>query len=81
MISWHSEQTYRSTEGRIRQSKAEYRSNSSVDYLKKFHWLYCLIMVRLQPAIISGAIQDHDRGLIVGVRSFGKGLVQIREEI
>ena len=26
--------------------------------------------------IVSGAIQDHDRGLIVGRRTFGKGLVQ-----
>ena len=26
--------------------------------------------------ILSGAIQDHDRGIIVGRRSFGKGLVQ-----
>ena len=31
--------------------------------------------------IIAGAIQDHDRGIIVGERSFGKGLVQEQIEL
>lgn len=31
--------------------------------------------------IVSGAIQDHDRGLIVGERTFGKGLVQQQYEL
>ncbi len=31
--------------------------------------------------IVSGAVQDHDRGLIVGKRSFGKGLVQQQYEL
>lgn len=31
--------------------------------------------------IVAGAIQDNDRGVIVGRRSFGKGLVQTQEEL
>ncbi|MEX0994714.1 MAG: S41 family peptidase [Balneolaceae bacterium] len=31
--------------------------------------------------IVSGSIQDHDRGLIVGRRTFGKGLVQQQYEL
>ena len=31
--------------------------------------------------IIAGAIQDNDRGLIIGRRSFGKGLVQNQKEL
>lgn len=31
--------------------------------------------------IVSGALQDHDRGLVVGRRTFGKGLVQQQYEL
>lgn len=31
--------------------------------------------------IVSGAIQDHDRGLVVGRRTFGEGLVQQQYEL
>jgi carboxyl-terminal processing protease len=31
--------------------------------------------------IVSGAVQDNDRGLIVGARTFGKGLVQQQYEL
>ena len=47
---------------------------------RAFYEGHVIIMIDEQSAsaseVVSGAIQDNDRGIIVGRRSFGKGLVQ-----
>lgn len=63
------------TEGR-RANRKDFKANGK----GKYQNLKLIVLVNEYSAsaaeIVSGAIQDHDRGIIVGRRTFGKGLVQ-----
>jgi len=64
------------TRGRTDGSDYDYVANRASSHLD----MPLIVLVNRGSAsaseIVSGAIQDHDRGLIVGETTFGKGLVQ-----
>jgi carboxyl-terminal processing protease len=65
------------TKGKIRRANSEYKTRlEPIDTLMPL-----VILVNDETAsaseIVSGSVQDLDRGIIIGTRTYGKGLVQI----